>query len=1024
VADELDYDARPDTANADAAERPSIGKGTSARHLLRPRGRTGPLWAVFYPDWYLATYAEARAAVADASFGSVLNHYLDVGQAVGHSPNPFFDEAWYRATYPDVVAAIAEGHVGSGFDQYCHSGFSRRSPHWLFDEAGYRARYPDLSEEVLAAQGFANGYDHYLRAGDREGRTGGPFFDPALYRAQLPDGAAASSSKEGPFVTYLRLQEASPERRTTLYFDPDWYRTTYPAVAAAIAAGEYRSTLHHYLTNPTPAVFDPLPVFSEFTYRDAYLDIAEAVAAGHFRCGYQHFLKNGISELRAAGPLLDLQWYVTNNATVGADLAAGRARDALTHYLTIGLPAGLNGVPTQEPAALPNTTAQQDPAAALHQAAMLYRSRGSAALPVMARRGLDFSCAGPPTLSVIMLLHDELALALTALAALRDRTPGDLELILIDCGSHDETRHIHRYVRGARLVRFDLPIDPAAARNAALGVVTAATVLLLGNDTEPAHGAVAAALERLNGDGRIGAVSGRLVGADGRLRTAGGIIWREGGLLDYMSGLSALAPEANFVRVVDFCSSAFLLVRTAVLQQLDGFDARFTDADYADADLCVRIAAAGHRVVYDPDVLIHQLGAPGPAVRGEDAKEMFFRKHINQLRFRYPSDPKVEIFARALDAEQQRVLFIEDLLPLRRIGSGFVRSNDLIRVLASMDVFVTVFAINPGSFDLAAIYADMPDSVEVMHDRSLIDLDALFEERQGYYDLIWVARTHNLDRILTRLEHMTTGTGRPPRVVLDTEAIVALRQAARHRLPGQELEFDLEAAILKEFANAHHCQNITVVTEQEATTLRGLGFSDVKVVGHIRDLMPTPRAFAERSGLLFIGAIHETDSPNFDGLVWFVDEVLPLIEEQLGWETRLSVVGYTGVGVSLERFRAHPRITLRGTVPETESLYNSHRVFIAPTRYAAGTPYKVYEAASFGLPVVATDLLRQQIGWEDGKELLAADHADPALFARHVVTLYRDAAVWQTVRDQALARLAAENGREHYVQALTEILEG
>jgi glycosyltransferase involved in cell wall biosynthesis len=164
------------------------------------------------------------------------------------------------------------------------------------------------------------------------------------------------------------------------------------------------------------------------------------------------------------------------------------------------------------------------------------------------------------------------------------------------------------------------------------------------------------------------------------------------------------------------------------------------------------------------------------------------------------------------------------------------------------------------------------------------------------------------------------------------------------------------------------------------------------------------------------------NSPNYDGLCWFVDEVLPLVEQELGWETRLHIVGYTGAGVSLDRFGNHPRVTLRGAVAETEPLYNAHRVFIAPTRYAAGTPYKIYEAASFGVPVVATELLRQQMGWEDGKELLAADSADPAQFARHVVTLYRDPALWQALRDNALARLAAENGREHYVQALTTIL--
>jgi hypothetical protein len=73
--------------------------------------------------------------------------------------------------------------------------------------------------------------------------------------------------------------------------------------------------------------------------------------------------------------------------------------------------------------------------------------------------------------------------------------------------------------------------------------------------------------------------------------------------------------------------------------------------------------------------------------------------------------------------------------------------------------------------------------------------------------------------------------------------------------------------------------------------------------------------------------------------------------------------------------------------------------------------------------VVAAELLRQQTGWENGKELLAADSTDPTQFARHVVALYRDPALWQTLRDNALARLAAENGREHYVRTLSEILE-
>src|SRR6185437_7828784 len=147
------------------------------------------------------------------------------------------------------------------------------------------------------------------------------------------------------------------------------------------------------------------------------------------------------------------------------------------------------------------------------------------------------------------------------------------------------------------------------------------------------------------------------------------------------------------------------------------------------------------------------------------------------------------------------------------------------------------------------------------------------------------------------LERIAGVTRRLPRIVLDTEAIASLRDAARAMLSGEQ-PVDVDAAIRQEFGNATICRNIIAVNPDEAQAVRDLGFSNVTVLGHLREPQPTPRAFTERAGLLFIGAMHHPDSPNYDGLVWFIEMVLPLIENALGWETRLTVVGYTGVAVS------------------------------------------------------------------------------------------------------------------------------
>jgi glycosyltransferase involved in cell wall biosynthesis len=147
-----------------------------------------------------------------------------------------------------------------------------------------------------------------------------------------------------------------------------------------------------------------------------------------------------------------------------------------------------------------------------------------------------------------------------------------------------------------------------------------------------------------------------------------------------------------------------------------------------------------------------------------------------------------------------------------------------------------------------------------------------------------------------------------------------------------------------------------------------------------------------------------------------------LIEDTLGWETRLTIAGYTAPGTDLGRFEDHPRITLRGTVSNLEPLYNVHRVFVAPTRYAAGLPYKVFEAASYGVPVVATDLLCRQLGWTDKDEILSAGADDPKAFAAAVITLYRDKALWRRLREGASRRLIRENGRPGYIDAVGRVL--
>jgi O-antigen biosynthesis protein len=967
-------------------------------------------WVEFDAAWYQRTYSVA------SDVPDLLADYLAAGQGLGRSPNVFFDEAWYLRRYPDVSEAIRAGHFASGFDHYCRSGQDTRSPHWLFNLDFYQSEWPDLTAAALREGGFANTYDHFLRVGSGEGRLGHPLFDSRFYGTLLTEIVGPSDPDPMcPFAGYLyRLNERGKDIATTIYFDAEWYVAAYPGWAGA--GDRFLSPLHHYLCQDAATANDPLAAFSEQFYLDQYPDVAAAVAGRVFQSGYMHFLEYGVFELRNPTRNINLRYYWEHHASVQLAVQSGQMRDAFAHLLAVGVRQGLMLAPHQLAPVIPE-----------EQTRALFAAQAQSLAPIYGRQPIDFSHAGPPVCSVVIALSNSFLLSMQTIASLRQNHVGAIQLILIDSGSVDEVRQIERYVKGAQLLRFDQNIGFSKACNAGLMCAGAEAILFLNSDVRLAPGAIAAALARLTSDPRIGAVGGKVIRSNETLQEAGCIIWRDGWTLGYLRDRSPLCPEACFVRDVDFCSAVFMMARTALLRELDGFDIAFSPAYFEDADLGVRIWQAGYRVVYDPSVVLNHYeygSSPDPSAARAMMHlrhELFFEKHKATLQFRHASSSAILPFARSADTRHRRILFIEDTIPLRNLGSGYVRANDIIRVMASLDYQVTVFPVQPSAAELAAIASDFPDTVEVMHDRSLNGFRAFLEERQGYYDCIWVSRAHNLDQILPMLEESAL-TARRTLIVLDTEAVSAPRTALQAALLGEPADDDPLGALRQEFRNTHFCQHVLAVNEADAALLTGLGIQDVRVLGTLRELALTPRSWLERSGLLFVGSLYGTGTPNYDSLCWFVDAVLPLIEAELGYETRLMVAGYVAPDVGLERFANHSRVTLLGAVTALPALYNRHRVVVAPTRFAAGTPYKVYEAASFGVPVVATSLLREQLGWRDGVELLSAGADDAAGFAAKVVAVYRSEALWSGIRDAAAERLRQDNGREAYVRVLRDLL--
>ncbi len=977
-----------------------------------------PAWSVFDPDWYLRRYASASAQMQSLGITDPERFYLEHGARFGHSPNMFFDEQWYLRTNQDVAAFVGVGGFVSGFAHYCHDGYRQRAPHWLFSEQFYLSSYPEITQGVLDQHGLRNGYDHYLTLGDREYRSGHWFFDAMLYRNNKPDADRSDASAGGSFAQFLTADcIAGSLARLSWYFDPIWYCKRYPEIIAEIEAGQWSCALHHFLCNPTPERYEALEWFSEAYYGATYPDVLEVVKARRFRNCYDHFVKHGAAERRKPHPDIDLLHYFLSGR-VQADLEGGAFRDPFAHWLS-RLTAGTLGR-TPEPVAE-------------NQSKQLFARAAESMLPQLARRTLDFSLAdAAPMLSVIIVLHNQFALTMMALASLRANFAGAIELILVDSGSTDDTRHIERFVTGAKLIRFAYNAGFVQACNTALPQVSADALLYLNNDLLLGLDAIRSARARLFSSPEIGAVGAKLIRTNGALQEAGSIIWRDGTTFGYLRDADPNTPEANFVREVDYCSGAFLMLRTELVRALGGFDDDYRPAYYEEADLCVRLRKRGYRVIYDPAIVVQHFEY-GSADATSSTRLMmrnhkiFVGKHLDFLRYQHPPRARNAVHARSprpiasAPAAALRILFIEDRIPLRNLGAGYVRSNDIIHSMAALGHLVSVFPIYKATASPIAIYHDMPDTAEVLYERGMETLAAFIEERSGYYDIVWVGRTHNLERLLPILGDSSSALPAHG-FVLDTEAIAAPRTNEQDRVLGRPQKESLETALRKELACAYFCQKIIAVSEADAALVRAAGHSNVSVLGHVKEVQPTPSSWGQRRDLLFLGAIHDPGSPNHDSLEWFIGQVLPLLDGRLPPEVRFTVAGFVRRDVDLSALGRHPRVDLIGAVDDLAALYDRHRVFVAPTRFAGGIPFKVHEAASYGVPVVASDLICRQVGWKTGVEIIAGGTDDAAGFADAVVALYKDAKCWNTVRRGAIQRLTDENDRSRYLETLRGIL--
>jgi O-antigen biosynthesis protein len=755
-------------------------------------------------------------------------------------------------------------------------------------------------------------------------------------------------------------------------------------------------------TPPLPTDTDVVrasPFFDGAWYLATYSDVAAAGAdaAEHYA------LFGGRSEDRDPGPWFSTRTYLQDNPDV-----AQRELNALAHYETHG---------RRENRAFPMRSltpppVPEAPTPVVVDTKRAFREQSQQELTAFLDSGrhLVLPTVETPRVSVVIVLHNQAELTFKCLESLVEALDAPCEIVLVDNASSDRTVDLLTRVEGVRLLPQSENLHFLRAANIGAAQARGEHLLFLNNDAQLKPGSVSAALALLDERARVGAVGGKVVLLDGRLQEAGSIIWSDGSCLGHGRGRDPGEAEFQFRREVDYCSGAFLMVRRSLFESLNGLDPAYVPAYYEETDLCMRIRRAGHSVVYDPrvEILHYEFGSADTQQTAtslmEAHRDVFVARHAQVLAAEHWPQGTRSLEARQRSGGQARILVIDDRIPVPSLGSGFPRARQLVHSLHEGGAFVSHYPVACPVVDFDESYAVLPREVEIVAGLGITGLAQFLRERAGFYHAVIVSRPHNMDRFLLACREAPAFLA-TTRLVYDAEAIFATREALRDEILGMASSpEDREVELTRELrmAEAAHC--VLTVSDAEARRFRSAGCQDVRVLGHGIAAQPTPRAHAERRNLLFVGRLAEDGSPNADSVRWFVCEVMPRLDQRIGDGYSLDIVGSHSEG--LVSALGSQRVTFHGRIEDIRDFYDRARVFVAPTRFSAGIPIKVQEAAAHGLPVVASELVAGQLGWGAGGELLSAPSADA--FAEACARLYLDETLWNQTRQAALAAVARD----------------